>query len=148
MSFTDKRPAFRSSADWTPTISATRRTSRSSSSFDAQPEGEILVDAHVREDRVVLEDEADVAATRIDPADGTAVEVDLAARRPLETGDHVHRRRLPAARGPEQCDERSVHDRQVEIVHGDERSEALRQMFEPDLRHQRLIAPNVSPRTR
>ena len=27
-------------------------------------------------------------------------------------------------------------------------AEALRQVLEPDLRHQRLIAPKVSPRTR
>ena len=52
-----------------------------------QPEGEVLVDRHVGEDRVVLEDEADVAVARVELRDRDLVEVDLAAR--------------SAARGPE-----------------------------------------------
>ena len=100
-----------------------------------RPNARFSCDGHVREDRVVLEHEADVALPGRQVADRVAVEVHLAARRRLEAGDHVHGRRLAAAGGPEQRDERAVAAIEIEVLDGLHVAEVLRQAFEPDLRH-------------
>jgi hypothetical protein len=118
----------------------------------AQAERDVVVHPHVREDRVVLEDEADVSVAGIEPGDRHVVEVDLAGSRLLEAGDHVHRGGLAAARRPEQSDERAVLDNEIESLDGLHLAEVLGELLDPDLGHwvrrYLLIAPNVSPRTR
>ena len=66
----------------------------------------VLLDGHVREERVVLEDEADAAALgrQVGPGLGVeqhrAVELDSPALRPEEAGDRAQHRRLPGSGRP------------------------------------------------
>ena len=53
-----------------------------------QPEGHVLERAHVRVERVVLEDHRDVAVLRRELVDDLAVDQDAAAADRLEAGDH------------------------------------------------------------
>ena len=100
-----------------------------------EAEREVLVHGHVREDRVVLEDEADVALADRDLRHRPLVEEHLAGGRRLEPRDHVHRGRLATARGPEQRGERSVRNLEVEVVDGVQRPEVLGEAAEGDRRH-------------
>ena len=72
-----------------------------------QPEGDVVEDREVREERVALEDGVDVAPVGRQPDDVAVAEVDRALVRLLEAADHPQRRRLAAARGPEQREERA-----------------------------------------
>ena len=71
---------------------------------------DVLTDAHVRKERVLLEDEPDPALVRaqehapggVEP--GLAVERDPSGRRPHETGDCAQHRRLPRSRRPDERD--------------------------------------------
>ncbi len=74
---------------------------------------------HVRIERVGLEDDADVAVARLDLVDHRAVEADLAGARRVDAGEHEQRRRLAAARRPEDRDELAVLDREVGRLDGD-----------------------------
>ena len=82
-----------------------------------QRKGDILADRHVREERVVLEHDADVAAVRRHAVDALAVERDGAVRRRLEAGEHHQRRRLAGARRAEQRQELAAGDVEVEAAH-------------------------------
>ena len=62
------------------------------------------------EGRVVLEDEADVAALGSEPGRVLTREPDLARVGSLETGDDPQQGRLPGAARAEQCGERAVGD--------------------------------------
>ena len=72
--------------------------------------GDVLAHVHVREERVLLEDEPDPPLVRLaeEPAAGVepdvAVERDPARRRPDEPRDRAQHRRLPGARGPDEGD--------------------------------------------
>jgi len=57
-----------------------------------EPECHILVHGHVRIQRVVLEDHRDVAILGRDVVDTPAADVNFAAGRLLESGDHAQRR--------------------------------------------------------
>src|SRR5690606_29838366 len=61
-----------------------------------QPEGEVLLDGHVRVEGVVLEDHRDVAGPGVEAGDVAVAYVDRAAGRALEASDHAQRRALPA----------------------------------------------------
>src|SRR5258705_369658 len=63
----------------------------------SQAEGDVFMHVHVREDCVVLEDDADVALFRRPVCDLVVVYVDLSRGRIDETGDHPERGRLAAA---------------------------------------------------
>ena len=60
------------------------------------------VDRDVRIERVGLEDHGDVAVLRQHIVDPVVADEDVAFGHLLQTGDHAHRRRLAAARRPEQ----------------------------------------------
>ena len=66
-----------------------------------QPVSEIVVDAHMGEDRVILKDEAYAAPTHGDAVHVAPVEGDAPFARAFHAGNHIHRRRLAAARGAE-----------------------------------------------
>src|SRR5712692_7074553 len=72
--------------------------------------GDVLAHAHVREERVLLEDEPDAPLVRLaeDPPRGVepdlAVERDPSHRRPREPGDRPQHRRLAGARRPDESD--------------------------------------------
>jgi hypothetical protein len=70
-----------------------------------QRKADILAHRHVREEGVVLEDEADVAALRRQAFHGLALEQDAPPRRLLEAAEHHQRRRLAGAGRPEHGEE-------------------------------------------
>ena len=99
----------------------------------AQAVADVAGDVHVREEGVVLEDRVDVALVGRDAGDRLAGEQDLALGRLLEAGDHPQRRRLAAARRPEQAVERAAGDAQRHPVHGRHVAEALRDLEDLDI---------------
>ena len=99
----------------------------------AKAEGDVLEDGQVGEEGVVLEDRVDVALVRRQPGDVLAAQLDEAARRLLEAADHAQRGRLAAARGAEEREELPAADLEVDAVDGDDITEALRDVDEPDL---------------
>ena len=79
--------------------------------LDAQPVGDVLGDAHVREQRVVLKDGVERALVRRAVGHVDAVQLDRARVGELEAGDHSQRRRLARARRSEHREElaRAAH---------------------------------------
>jgi hypothetical protein len=70
----------------------------------------------MREQRVVLEHHADVAAMRRLLVQPLAGQPDLAARRHLEAGEHHQRRGLARAGGSEQRQEFALADVEAQIL--------------------------------
>src|SRR5204862_365845 len=68
----------------------------------AEPERQVLVDAHVRVERIVLEHHRDVALPRGEGRDVGLPHPHAAAGRPLEPGHQPERRRLAASGWPDQ----------------------------------------------
>jgi hypothetical protein len=64
---------------------------------ELEAEGEVLLDRHVRVERVVLEDHRDVAVLRREVVDDPVADGDLAAGDVLQAGDHPQGGRLSAA---------------------------------------------------
>ena len=87
------------------------------------------------EDRVVLEDEADVALARMELCHRVLDEVDLSTRRTLQAGDHIHRRCLAASGRTEKGDERPVRDLEREVLDGPNLAEVLGEILQQDLSH-------------
>ncbi len=105
----------------------------------AQAEGDVLLHAEVREERVALEDRVGrpLEGRQIDDVD--AVDQDAAVARALEAGDHPQRRRLAAAARPEQREELAPRDRQIDRADRGEVPEALRDPVELHARVERGI---------
>src|SRR6266850_1055765 len=82
----------------------------------AQRKGDVALDRHVWEQRVVLEDDADVALVRLAARQIFAVELDDAAGGLLETRDHHQRRRLPGAARAEEREELALRDVEADPV--------------------------------
>ena len=78
-----------------------------------QAEADVVAHGHVREERVRLEDGVDAAPVRRQRVDALVADVDLAARRVDEPADQVQRRRLAAARRPEQAEELALGDLEI-----------------------------------
>ena len=89
--------------------------------------GDIARHVHMREQRVVLEDHADVAAMRRHAHDLAAADADRAGGGPGEAGDGHEQGRLARARGAEQGDELARLDGQRDIVDGLGRAVVLAQ---------------------
>ncbi len=87
----------------------------SASSAASQREADVLRDRHVRVERVVLEHHRHVAVARLQVVDDTLADPDLALADLLEAGDHAQRRRLAAARRPDEDDELPVVDVEVQV---------------------------------
>ena len=81
-----------------------------------QPEGHVLEGTQVREQRVGLEHEPDVAPVRRHAGDVLPGQHDAAGQRREQAGHGAHRRRLAAARGPEQGDELALGHGQVQVL--------------------------------
>jgi hypothetical protein len=81
-------------------------------------EAHVVAHAHVRVQRVVLEDHRDVAVLGRAVVDHLAADLQLAVGDVLEPGDHPQGGRLPAARWPDEDDELAVLDLQVHVLHG------------------------------
>src|SRR5262249_15277002 len=83
---------------------------------DLEPVRHVVEHAHVRVQRVVLEDHRDVAILRLELVHDASADDDLAARDLLEPGDHPQERRLAAARGTDDDDELAVRHVDVHAV--------------------------------
>jgi hypothetical protein len=98
-----------------------------------EPEGDVVLDRHVREEGVALEDRVDVALVRREPDDVLVAEVDVPLGRLLEPADHAERRRLPASRRPEQREEGSARDLGRDPVHRDRVVETFDDVLETNV---------------
>ncbi len=83
-----------------------------------QAVGHVVVDVHMRIERVVLEHHGDVAVGRLHVVDDTPADRDGAAGDGLEAGDHPEQGGLAAARRPEQHRERAVGNTERHALHG------------------------------
>ena len=90
-----------------------------------EAEAEVLLDAHVRVERVGLEHHRHAAGRGQQVVAARAVDADLAGGHLLEPGDHPQQRGLAAARGADEDGERAVVDGEVDAVDDLERLEAL-----------------------
>ena len=98
-----------------------------------EPEGDVLVDVEVREQRVVLEDGVDVALVGRQPGHVLALELDEPRGRRLEPADHPEGGGLSAPGRAEQAEELAGLDLQVDVVHGHGLAVALDHVHEPDV---------------
>ena len=83
---------------------------------DAQRELDVLADAHVAEQRVVLKHEADAALPCGHVRDIVAVQGDAPVIDPGQPGDRAQQRALAAAAGAEQHEELALADFQRDVV--------------------------------
>src|SRR5206468_2330028 len=105
---------------------------------------DVRLHRHVRPERVVLEHHADVTRVRPEPVDAPVPEPDLAAVRRMEAGDQPEKRRLAAARGPEQREQLAVADLEAHAVDRGHAPELLTHLAEPDL-HRRSRSSTTTP---
>jgi hypothetical protein len=112
-----------------------------------QPEREVVLDGHVRVERVALEDHRDIAVLRRQVVDDLVADSDLAVGDLLEPGQHPQRSRLAAAGRAYEHHQLAIADLEVEVVHGlcpvgiD-----LRHSVVCDLRHARTSFARSRPR--
>src|SRR5262245_15738737 len=92
--------------------------SRARKPAHAQRESDVALDRHVGEQRVALEDDADVALVRLAERQILAAELDDAVGRFLEAGDHHERRRLPGAARAEEREKLALRDVEADAVDG------------------------------
>src|SRR5438105_2890828 len=102
----------------------------------AKPEREVVVDRHVRVERVRLEDHRDVASARCDVVHDPVADQDPPVRDLLEPGEHPERGALPAPRGPDEDEELSILDLDGEVLDGLRAVEALGHVVVEHARHQ------------
>ena len=126
---------------------ATARSTRSAISSRPTPthlqrKGDVLGDAHMRKQGIVLEHDADVAPVRRHARDRPAVEQDLPRRRGLEPGQHHQGGRLAGAGRPQKGEELARHDVEVEIAH-DARHTVEGFVHADELDERRRTAPRV-----
>ena len=112
----------------------------------AQREGDVVEGAQVRIERVQLEHEGDVALLRRQLVHPPAVDADVARVDALQPGDGAQRRRLAAARRPEQHDELAVPDVQVELADDVVGAEVLVGVDDLDVGHVRVRRPPPATR--
>src|SRR5581483_7904838 len=93
---------------------------------DREPERDVVPYRHVREGRVVLEDEADAALLRRDRRRLLPRDEHLSRVGRLEPRDDAQERRLAASARPEQPGERAALDGDGDVVQRDEVAEPLR----------------------
>ena len=84
---------------------------------ELEGEGHVVVNCHVRVERIVLEDHRDVAILGGDVVDDLAVDDHLALAYLLQAGYHAQSRGLAAAGGTDEHDELLVSDVDVEVLH-------------------------------
>ena len=93
-------------------------------------ERDVVEDGQMGEHGVALEDHAELALLRRQPAHGLSVHEDLALGGVGEPRDHHQGGRLPRATGAEQREERAPVDGHGDVPHRDHRPEGLRQLVE------------------
>jgi hypothetical protein len=105
-----------------------------------EAERHVVVHAHVRVERVVLEHHRDVAVHGCQVVHHRAVDGDVAGADRLEPGNHPQRRGLAAPRRADEHHELLVADLQVHIYDGVHGVIELVDVFEDDLPHTRSPA--------
>ena len=95
----------------------------------------VLLDRHVGEEAVLLEDHADVALAGRDVRDVAPVEDDPALGDALQAGEAAQQRGLAAARGAEQRDEVALIDAKVDVVQDRVVAKALDHALEFNVGH-------------
>ena len=83
-----------------------------------EPEGDVVVNRHVGEERVLLKDHVHFAVIRRNRGHVFALQNDAAFVRHLEAGDHAEGRRLAAPARAEQREELALADRDRDVLHG------------------------------
>src|SRR5690625_1401869 len=101
----------------------------------AQPERHVLVDVHVRVERVVLENHRYVAVFGRHVVHDAIPDSHRSLGDLLEAGDHAQRGRLATTRRPDEHHELFVPYRQGEILNGGHVSEALVYAVQNDFSH-------------
>jgi hypothetical protein len=103
----------------------------------------------MREQREILERDADAACFRGRLGDVAAFQKDRAGVQLLDPGDEPQQHRLADARGAEHADDLALLDRQREAIEHFAGLIGFRQRLEFDLRHdQPFTAPSDRPSTR
>src|ERR1700733_10916337 len=92
---------------------------------DLEAKGDVVEHGHVRERRVVLEDESDAAILRSGPGHILAGDPDRATVRLLEAGDDAQQGRLARAARPEQCGQPALGHVERDVVERDKVAEPL-----------------------
>src|SRR6266571_4821236 len=98
-----------------------------------QAERHVLSRGHVREERVGLENHADVAPVGAEGRDVGAAKKDLAACYLVEARDQPERGGLAAARRPQQGHQLARRERERELVERHDAREDAAQLLQPDL---------------
>ena len=112
-----------------------------------QPEGDVLGHAQVGVERVVLEDHGDVALLGREVVDDAAADRQRAVGDLLQPGDHAQRRRLAAARGPDEDEQLAVVRLEGEVLHGPDAVRVdLADLLELDLSHGLHLSSRSSSR--
>src|SRR5262245_16544966 len=100
-----------------------------------QAEGHIVEGRHVRIERVILEYHGDVAIFRRQIVDHLTADADVAGGDFLQPRDHPQRRRLAAARRPDQYDELVVGDVEIDRADGFDVAVFLHDLTQRDFSH-------------
>ncbi len=90
-----------------------------------QAVADVVGDGEVGEQRVGLEDDAEVALCRRQARNVPALLVDRARGLRIEPGDGAQQGGLAAARGPEEADELALGDIERDVAEGGEVAETL-----------------------
>src|SRR3989442_1227790 len=99
----------------------------------AQPERDVVGDRHVGKERVMLEDDTDVAQVREDIVHHFVPQDDLALARRQEPRDALEQGGLAAAGGPEQRDELARRDVETHAVDGGHRAVRAADIHRPEI---------------
>jgi hypothetical protein len=111
---------------------------------DLQAIGDIVGDAHVRENGIALEHHVHRPLVRRNARHVLPVDHYLAFGRQLEPRDHAQQRRLAAARGAEQHEEFTGQDVQADIVDRRDLAEPLGDILDLDDRLFRRVGHKMS----
>jgi hypothetical protein len=98
-----------------------------------QAERHVVVDAHMRIERVVLKHHGDVAIHGRQMIDQSFADQDLAGSDGFESGDHPQRRRLAAPGRPYENHELAVADLEVHVLDRVDLVELLVEVTDDDL---------------
>src|SRR5579862_25688 len=110
---------------------------------DAEPERDVVVHRHVREQGVLLEDHVHGPPVRRHRRHVVAVEQYAARVRRDEPGDHPQRRRLAAAARAEQREELALGDVDAHVVHRVRAGIPLADTLQGDCEAARFLAAHV-----
>ena len=100
--------------------------------LDFEAEGDVVRHAHALEERVALEDEADVALLHRHVVDALAAHENLAIGRRFKAGNHAQHGGLAATGRAEQRDELAVGDGEAHVVDGGDAAELLGDVLKLD----------------